>query len=68
MSFSLNEVYRLERTGGAALQRHQELVAQADASAHGSLAEQELGAFRALWLQDPNLAAEQARTLLAARG
>jgi hypothetical protein len=67
MSFSLVELHKLERTGGAPWQLHQELQARADQSAHGSPAEEELGAFRALWLQDPNLAADQARTLLAAR-
>jgi hypothetical protein len=53
--------------GGAALQRYEELQAQADASAHDSPAARELGDFRALWVEDCNRAAEVARELLSAR-
>jgi hypothetical protein len=67
MSFDLTQIRKLELMGGAALQRHAELVRAADASAHGSIAQDELSAFRALWLQDPNVAAEVARELFVAR-
>jgi hypothetical protein len=67
MSFHLLELHKIEAMGGAPWQLHQELQARADQSAHDSLAARELGAFRALWLEDPNVAAEQARELFAAR-
>jgi hypothetical protein len=67
MSFHLLQLHKIEAMGGAPWQLHQELQARADQSAHGSPAEQQLGAFRALWLQDPDAAAEYARELFAAR-
>jgi hypothetical protein len=53
MSFDLLEVHRLQRAGGAVLAKYNRLVAAADASAHGSLAQQELGEFQQSWLADP---------------
>jgi hypothetical protein len=67
VSFDLIQLHKIEFMGGAAWRLHSELQAHADASVHGSPAEQELGAFRALWLQDPNRAAEVARETFAAR-
>jgi hypothetical protein len=67
MSFDLLQLHKIEAMGGAPWQLYQELQAQADRSVAGSPALQTLADFRALWLQDPNVAAEQARNELAAR-
>jgi hypothetical protein len=67
MSFDLTQLLKLRQAGGAVWQRYEELQAQADASAHGSPAQAELGTFRAVWLEDCNRAAEVARELFAAR-
>jgi hypothetical protein len=61
MSFSLNEVARLQLFGGAVWEKYCRLVSAADASMHGSLALEELGAFRQNWIADPNLTADVAR-------
>jgi hypothetical protein len=53
MSFDLNEVHRLKAAGGKVLAKYNKLVTAADQAAHGSPAEQELGAFQLAWLQDP---------------
>jgi hypothetical protein len=66
MSFSLNEVARLQLFGGAVWAKYERLLGEADRSAHGSLAQQELGAFCQAWLQDSNKAADEARTEAAA--
>jgi hypothetical protein len=46
--------------GGAVWAKWQRLVAAADASAHGSPAEQEVGEFRLAWLADPTRTAAAA--------
>jgi hypothetical protein len=61
MSLSLIEVARLQVFGGAVLAKYERLVAAADASLHGSLAQAELGEFCQAWIADPNRAAEVAR-------
>jgi hypothetical protein len=67
MSFDLLQLHKLKAMGGAPWQLHEELQVRADQSAHGSPAQQELGAFRLLWLEDCNRAAEVARELFVAR-
>jgi hypothetical protein len=49
----LTEVLRIQRIGGALAQRHAALVRAADASAHGSPAQQALRQFELAWLADP---------------
>jgi hypothetical protein len=67
VSFDLIQLHKIEFMGGAAWRLHSELQAHADSSAAGSPALQALADFRALWLQDPNRAAEVARETYAAR-
>jgi hypothetical protein len=57
----------LQLFGGAVWQKYERLLAEADRSAHGSPALQELGEFCQSWIADPNRAAEVAREEAAAR-
>jgi hypothetical protein len=49
----LTELLKLERAGGAVLERYRELLAQGDVSAHDSVAARELAEFQRDWCNDP---------------
>jgi hypothetical protein len=63
----LIQLGRLQLAGGQVLLRYEELVREADTSAHGSLAEAVKARFEQLWQSSPNELAEQVRTELAER-
>jgi hypothetical protein len=67
MSFDLIQVQKLRTAGGLVWQRYQELLSQADQSAHGSPAQQEFGEFCQAWIANPNELAERVREEIAAR-
>jgi hypothetical protein len=68
MSFSLNEVARLQRAGGAVLAKYKKLLAEADGAMHDSLAHRALGEFQKSWEQDPQAVIRAAEHEHGSRG